>query len=93
MVSLMRHTNMQQSPALRDAIYRGTRSGVNTQAATTPSESMGSVRRDLGPDGVEQPARDQSWVAMQASGSFAPTTEGTRSAERRAEACRAPRKR
>ena len=44
MVSLMRHTNMQQSPALRDAIYRGTRSGVNTHEATTPSESTRRLR-------------------------------------------------
>ena len=36
---LMRHTDMQRSPALREAIYRGTRSGVNTQVTSTPSES------------------------------------------------------
>ena len=82
MVYLMRHTDMQRSPALREAIYRGTRSGVNTQVTSTPSESMGSVRRDLGPDGDEQPARDQSGVAMQELlDPAAPTAEGTRSAE------------
>ena len=59
----MRHTDMLQSPA-RQAIYRGTRSGDNALAEATPNESMGSVRRDLGTDGHELPARIQSSVAM-----------------------------
>ena len=73
----MRHTDMLQSPS-RQAIYRGTRSGDNAVAEANPNQSMGSVRRVLGTDGHELPARFQSSVAMnELLDPLAATTEGT----------------
>ena len=59
----MRHTDMRLSPALREAIFRASRSGSDDTQENTPSLCMGSVRRDLGPDGNDQPARISSSVA------------------------------
>ena len=53
-VSLMRHTDMRPSPALREALYRTSRSGSNDTQETTPSVCK-TTRVNVAAGGVATP--------------------------------------